>query len=321
MSYNIAVIGPIPRDLITTYKGEVFEKYGCVTHPVIALSKLLDGNGTVYPVCHLEKKDEQPVKDLLSAYPSVDVSGITCEANRGDVIQLTFVDANVRNEKQTGLMDPIMPKDMEPFLHCDVFVFIPITDYEVPAQTLEYVKKNSDGLIIFDAHGPTNMVNIQGERLVRFWMDRDLWLPYIDVLKMNREEAFCSYPEAVMEGKVDEEHPEASEEVMDLLAEHCLSHGTKAVCITMDSRGCMVYTKEGGKEMVPAYKVGPVVDTTGCGDSFAGGLAFGYLHYKDFYKGTRYANLLGALRTQGSTFEVFKSFEESSELIRQQYEL
>ena len=128
MSYNIAVIGPIPRDLITTYKGEVFEKYGCVTHPVIALSKLLDGNGTVYPVCHLEKKDEQPVKDLLSAYPSVDVSGITSEANRGDVIQLTFVDANVRNEKQTGLMDPIMPKDMEPFLHCDVFVFIPITD-------------------------------------------------------------------------------------------------------------------------------------------------------------------------------------------------
>ena len=42
MSYNIAVIGPIPRDRITTYKGEVFEKYGCVTHPVIAISKLLD---------------------------------------------------------------------------------------------------------------------------------------------------------------------------------------------------------------------------------------------------------------------------------------
>jgi adenosine kinase len=320
MSNNIAVIGPIPRDLITTYKGEVFEKYGCVTHPVIALSKLLDGKGTVYPVCHLEKKDEKPVKELLSAYSSVDVSGITCEADRGDVIQLTFVDQNVRNEKQTGLMDPIMPEDMEPFLHCDVFVFIPITDYEVPAKTLEYVKKNSKGLIIFDGHGPTNMVNIQGERQVRFWMDRDLWLPYIDVLKMNREEAFCSWPEAEMGGMVKAEHPEASEEVMDSLANHCLKQGTKAVCITMDSRGCMVYTREAGKQLVPAYKVGPVVDTTGAGDSFAGGLAFGYLHYKDFYKGTRYANLLGALRTQGSTFEVFKSFEESSELIHKQYE-
>jgi adenosine kinase len=320
MSYNIAVIGPIPRDLITTYKGEVFEKYGCVTHPVIALSKLLGGKGTVFPVSHLEKKDEKPVKELLSSYTSVDVKGITCDADRGDVIQLTFVNQNVRNEKQTGLMDPIMPEDMEPFLHCDVFVFIPITDYEVPSQTLEYVKKNSKGLIIFDAHGPTNMVNIQGERQVRFWMDRDLWLPHIDVLKMNREEAFCSWPEAEMGGMVKEEHPEASEEVMDALAEHCLALGTQAVCITMDSRGCMVYTKEGGKQLVPAYKVGPVVDTTGAGDSFAGGLAFGYLHYKDFYKGTRYANLLGALRTQGSTFEVFKSFEESSELIHKQYE-
>ena len=77
MSYKIAVIGPIPRDLITTYKGEVFEKYGCVTHPVIALSKLLGVEGTVYPVSHLEKEDEKPVKDLLSAYPSVDVKGIT----------------------------------------------------------------------------------------------------------------------------------------------------------------------------------------------------------------------------------------------------
>ena len=320
MSYNIAVVGPIPRDRITTFKGEEFEKYGCVTHPVIGLSKLLNGEGNIYPVCHMEKKDEQPVKDMLSAYPSVDVSGITSKSNRGDVIQLTFVDENRRNEKQTGLMDPIMPADMEPFLHCDVFVCIPITDYEVPAQTLEYIKKNSDGLIIFDAHGPTNMVDIKGERHVRFWMDRDLWLPYIDVLKMNREEAFCSWPEAEMEGKSEEEYPEASEEVMDALAAHCLEKGTKAVCITMDSRGCMVYTKKGGKQLVDAVKVGPIVDTTGAGDSFAGGLAFGYLHYGDFYKATRYANLLGARRTQGSTFEVFKSFEESEEIIRQQYE-
>ena len=39
--FKIAVLGPIPRDTIKTHHGEVIKKYGCITHPTIALAKLL----------------------------------------------------------------------------------------------------------------------------------------------------------------------------------------------------------------------------------------------------------------------------------------
>ena len=41
--YKIAVLGPIPYDHITTSTGREIEKYGCVTHPAIALARLMEG--------------------------------------------------------------------------------------------------------------------------------------------------------------------------------------------------------------------------------------------------------------------------------------
>ena len=38
---KIAVLGPIPRDHIVTHQGDLIQKWGCVTHPVIALSILV----------------------------------------------------------------------------------------------------------------------------------------------------------------------------------------------------------------------------------------------------------------------------------------
>ena len=85
----------------------------------------------------------------------------------------------------------------------------------------------------------------------------------------------------------------------------------------------MIYTMKNGEfnaEFVKSVKVDFVVDTTGCGDSFAGGLAFGFLDGNDDYvKAAKFANALGALRTQGKTFEVFKNLEETLGIIEDNY--
>ena len=72
--------------------------------------------------------------------------------------------------------------------------------------------------------------------------------------------------------------------------------------------------------MVPAVKVQRVIDTTGCGDSFAGGLGFGLLQKPtDYIQAARYGNALGALRTQGKTFDVFKPLKETNDIIKKGY--
>ena len=44
---NIAVLGPVPRDNITTYQGEKLEKFGCAVYTAVCISALAGAGSTV----------------------------------------------------------------------------------------------------------------------------------------------------------------------------------------------------------------------------------------------------------------------------------
>ena len=190
--------------------------------------------------------------------------------------------------------------------------------------SLKFIKAHSDGLVIFDAHGPTKTMTALGDRLSKFWIERDLWLPYIDVLKMNRKEArYCWFKKRYTLEQLEEEAPLEKSELCDF-AKHCFEFGIKALYITLDVKGCLLFTaNEHGElqqKLIPAVSVTDIVDSTGCGDSFAGGLAFGLLTSGDYIKAAQYANALGAQCIQGSDFEGFKSLTETQQIIQHTYE-
>lgn len=139
------VAGPIPRDTISTYTNDIITRYGCVTHPVIALAKLLDKRGTVAPVTNIHKKILLGLKPNLNL-ENIDISGINSLEDRGTVILLDFKDQNNREEKQLACMNPILPKHMEEHLDADAFVFVPITDFEISLSTLRAIKKEAKEL-------------------------------------------------------------------------------------------------------------------------------------------------------------------------------
>ncbi len=316
---TVAVLGPIPRDRVITHRDETFDKYGCVLYTAAAMATLLGDGGTVYPIVHVSKEDEEPISQLLSAFPNIDLTGLRSATDRGDVVELRYVDQNTRIERQTGFMSPILPQDVEFALDADAFVCVPITDYEVPRGTLEFIRARSTGTIILDAHGPTVALGPGGERRARLWVERDSWLPSIDILKMNLEEAGRSWFEAdtPATGAVDERVWVA------LLAEHCLHQGVQAVCVTLDANGCLAYRLGPGGQLdghyVPAVPVDDVVDTTGCGDSFAAGLAFGYLGHGDILAACQYGNALGAQRCAGRELAIYRSLPETQAQIVDAY--
>jgi sugar/nucleoside kinase (ribokinase family) len=322
-SRNVAVLGPIPRDRIVTHRGEVFEKFGCALYTVAALSALLDPDDRIYPIVHVRRQDEEPIKELLSQFPNVDLTGVRSASDHGAVVELSYVDQNTRIEQQTGFMDPITPADVEFALHADAFVCVPITDYEVGQATLAYIKEHSDGSVLLDAHGPTSTLVVGGERRRRLWVERDSWLPHIDLLKMNLEEAGCSWfpsPDALE--RHDAGAPIPAEQLPEF-AEHCLRHGVKAVCVTLDQRGCNAYWLDGDGDLVeqnvPRIPIEHVVDTTGAGDSFAAGLAFGYLQDAHIVKAAQYGNAMGAQRCTGSGLDVYLNRQQTDKQLADTY--
>ena len=102
-------------------------------------------------------------------------------------------------------------------------------------------------------------------------------LKLVDVLKP------CKAAAREMTGEKDYER----------IADKLLKLGPSVVAITMGTDGCLLAT---GKEKVqiPAFKV-DVVDTTGAGDAFMGGLSYGLLQGWDLKRVGLFANACAAL--------------------------
>lgn len=73
----------------------------------------------------------------------------------------------------------------------------------------------------------------------------------------------------------------------------CRAIGVPTVIITLGDKGCFVSTVDGFTSL-PAHKVG-VVDTTGAGDAFVGGLAAGLASGESIVDAARRGNAVGAL--------------------------
>ncbi|MGH8918373.1 MAG: carbohydrate kinase family protein, partial [Actinomycetes bacterium] len=176
--------------------------------------------------------------------------------------------------------------------------------------------------ILLDGHGPTVSLSPGGARVRRLWIDRDSWLPNIDILKLNLEEAGCSWfpPPG---GDPAEIGAPLDREQLPRFAAHCLDRGVQAVCVTLDEDGCAIYFKGADgtpqEHLVPRIVIPEVVDTTGCGDSFAAGMAFGHLQFADFVAAARYGNAMGAQRASASELEVYLDLAATTEQVRSAY--
>jgi adenosine kinase len=95
--------------------------------------------------------------------------------------------------------------------------------------------------------------------------------------------------------------------------------------VTLDEYGCVSFCRDGSggvtEEFVDPVPVEHVVDTTGAGDSFAAGLAYGYLAYRDYTVACQYGNAMGAQRCTGpgTDLNVYRSRAETERQIRATY--
>lgn len=76
-----------------------------------------------------------------------------------------------------------------------------------------------------------------------------------------------------------------------------LATRVKALIVTLGAQGAQIFA-DGIRHDIPAAPVSDIVDPTGCGDAFRGGLLYGMVHGWDWPTTGRLASLLGAIKIE-----------------------
>jgi ribokinase len=80
----------------------------------------------------------------------------------------------------------------------------------------------------------------------------------------------------------------------EMAAEMLIKRGARNVVITLGEKGALAKNKK-VTEMIPAFHAGPVVETTGAGDAFAGGFAVALAEGNDLLAATRFGCAVAAI--------------------------
>ncbi len=138
-------------------------------------------------------------------------------------------------------------------------------------------------------------MKVAKEANVRIFFDMDVTPRFFAQMNLGRQEELCDALKLVDVLKPCKAAAREMTGVTDYnrMADQLLTLGPKLVAITQGEDGCLIASRE-KRVQVPAFRVN-VVDTTGAGDAFMGGLSYGLLQGWDLDRVGVFANACAAL--------------------------
>lgn len=282
MSLDIISLGELLIDFISTDGGVTFKRAagGAPANVAVACSRLGLKSGFIGKV-----GDDEFGRFLRHTLESegVDVSEVYLEKGARTTLAFVSVDADGERHFQfhRGADALLSPEEIgtEYIQDSRVFHFGSISLISEPARraTLKAVRaaRNSGLTVTYD---PNLRLNLwENAKKARKWIGAALEMA--EVVKLNEEELEFMFGPGVEEG-----------------AEKVLETADK-VFVTLGKRGCY-YADEKSKGYSGPYRVN-VIDTTGAGDGFMGGVIYGVLKGWEAERTASFSNAAGALTAIG----------------------
>lgn len=245
--YDICCVSHLTLDKIVTSKETKYMSGGPSFYISNAINKL---NSDYILVTSLAESEMHAVEDLRAKGIEVEVA-----PSKHSVYFENIYSENQDNRTQRVLAkaDPFTIEAMgdiqAKYFHIGALL---ADDF-----SLDFIKEMSErGLVSIDCQG--YLREVQGTEVCAVdWVDKELALKYVNVLKVNEMEM------EVLTGESD----------VCTAAETLFRWGVKEVLITLGSLGSVIfdgaeYTK------IPAFKANQVVDATGCGDTYMAGYLY-----------------------------------------------
>lgn len=270
---RIAVAGAICFDESIDPGGQRRTGYGGVLYNVAAFSGLLRPPESVLPVSNLGEDHCGEVLKLIESWRGVDPFGIAPIPFPTTHVTLRWRNQSDRDEVVRHLMPPIELDALRQVAGADALHINFTTGGDVALETLAEFRRTFNGLVSMDVHQRIAAFDRHGRRALTGFHDWPEWVRHVDVVQCNEQELAAMF-----------RHPPGDDTGLARAAAAICDAGPKAVCVTLAHRGALMVHRHGmGRYVVrlEAPRVMPVVDTTGCGDSFSAGFLVGLLQHDD----------------------------------------
>ena len=253
--FDVCVLGHVTREVVRTAVTERELPGGAAYYSALALHSLGANVSVLTKLGELDRR-------LLSEFEDRGITIFSSTSPTTTSFLNVYRDDSDRREQwvQTVAL-PFSVEDLTD-VEARVFHLGPLTSGEIPIEVIRAIAKR--GTISLDAQGfvrgvPKSSSEWQKVGITK-WKERDEALPYINILKVNEEEARI----------LSDQH-----EVEDLAAE-LSSLGPNEVIITRGSSPSLIYNR-GRSYWIDAFPPRNLIDPTGSGDTFMAG----YLYYRE----------------------------------------
>jgi len=289
------------------------ERYGAVAYSASAMAKLLEGTSDqVICLSHLAADDREAVSALLD-HPNIDLSGLGEVSNGTTEIELTYINEKERLSRQINVMLPLTLAEMDLLAGCEAVLLMPLNESDIPLECVQRLRNISRGLLFLDVHGLVTGVNGKGERFRKTWSNAQEWLREIDILKMNENETSWVAGHPL---KKFEEFVQFATDIVGLGLEACwITFGDQSSLISWSRENSIYWAR------VPVVtNIGPILETTGCGDSSSAGFIYNYIKsYHHPISSVIMGNTMGSLKAASQETNAFPPRPEIKGVISSHY--
>jgi len=277
------------------------------------MAKLLEGTSD-QAIClsHIAAGDFEAVSTLL-CHPNLNLSGVGKLGNGTTEIELTYINEKERLSRQVKVMSPLTLAEMDLLAECEAVLLMPLNESDISLECVQKLRKSSKGWLFLDVHGLVTGVNEKGERFRKKWSNAQDWLKEIDVLKMNESETSWVAGKPLIEF---EEFVQFATNIVALGLEVCwITFGDQSSLISWRRENHIYWAR------VPVVtNIGPVLDTTGCGDASSAGFIYSYIKfYHHPIHSVIMGNTMGSLKATSQETNAFPPRPEIRGVISSHY--